>query len=309
MKDTSSRAQVNGNNMVRAEPTPDIEAGIAAVRTLIEGSIRSTSLRSVVDRFKADVTAGKMLRARLILSVGPAAGVPDAILHNVGAAVEMLQSASLLHDDVLDGGIQRRGKPSFWVSEGTKAAVLVGDLLVSGAVGYVLEALPGAMHVLVTTMREMCDAEAEQEFHLGPEDGSWDHCVSIARRKTGSLFGFAARCAGGRNEELSSALLRAGYALGTAYQLADDLVDACPDAEFAGKTLGTDALTEKVTAATSWRTSGQDPLAYIDRLLRASEAELAAWPAVRDAWERYVRRVVAPVIERFARSACPEAAL
>lgn len=281
----------------------ELDAGLREVRSLVETAICRTSLKSIVRRCGAEIGGGKMLRARLILCVGPAAGVPRSVLYSTAAAVEMLQSASLLHDDVVDGGAERRGAPAFWVTEGTKAAVLLGDLLMGQAVGRIQDVLPNAMPALVTTLQEMCDAEVEQEFHLASEEGPWEQCVSIARRKTGSLFGFSAYCAGNSDTNLSQALRRAGHAIGTAYQLADDLLDTGQDAGLAGKTLGTDARTDKLTAATSWRAGEQDPMGYIKELLRMSGEELVSWPGVREAWERYVGHVIVPVIRTFTRCA------
>ena len=283
-----------------------LDEGLCEVRSLIKSAIRATSLRSIAGRLGPSISGGKMLRAQLILSVGPAAGAPQTVLYPTAAAVEMLHAASLLHDDVVDGGSKRRGKPAFWVSEGAKAAILMGDLLVSRAAGYVLETLPSIMPVLITTLQEMCDAEAEQEFLPFPDEGAWARCVSIARRKTGSLFALAACCAAGTDGRLSIALRRAGYAIGTAYQLADDLVDTCSDDALFGKSLGSDARMGKLTAATARGEAGEDPAPYIERLLCASGQELSSWPAVQDAWARYAHDVMAPVIERFA--ACASAA-
>lgn len=166
-----------------------------------------------------------------------------------GAAVEMLHAASLLHDDIVDGGTRRRGAPALWVSEGARAAVILGDLLMSLAVECIQETLPDRIPLLVATFREMCEAEVEQEFSLLGDDASWARCLSIARRKTGSLFGFAVACAGGDDARLTDALRHTGYALGTAYQLADDFLDTAPDPAAADKTLGTDQLGGKLTAA------------------------------------------------------------
>jgi geranylgeranyl pyrophosphate synthase len=153
----------------------------------------------------------------------------------------------------------------------------------------------------------MCEAEVEQEFHLAREDDPWEQCVSIARRKTGSLFGLAAFCAAGRdNPELAEALRNAGYAVGTAYQLADDLLDISGDASLAGKTLGTDAATEKLTAASAWLT-GKDPAGRVEELVRTSGEALAAWPAVQEAWEFYVNQVITPVVQSYIRSSTAEA--
>lgn len=279
-----------------------IEADLQQIRGYIRESLDRTSLREVTSLFGSIIDGGKMLRSRLTLRIGGAAGVPRTALVRAGAVVEMMHAASLLHDDIVDGGTLRRGEPALWVSEGARAAVLLGDLLVSLAAETILETLPEQMPVMIATLREMCDSEAEQEFSKADSAAapSWEHCVSIARRKTGSLFGFAASCAGGPRPGCAQALRRAGYALGTAYQLADDLLDASPEPLLTDKTLGTDAATGKLTAATAAPEDGSDPVAHIGALLRESEAELAAWPAVQQAWRAYVGDVVAPVVARFA---------
>ena len=278
------------------------DATLNEVRRIVRDSLLRTSMRDHVARFGASVGGGKMLRARLLLQVGFVSDVPRSVMCRTGAAVEMLHAASLLHDDIVDGGMRRRGQPAFWVSEGPRAAVLMGDLLVSLAVEGVHEALPTQLPMLIATLREMCDAEAEQEFSGADTDSSWDRCVSISRRKTGSLFGFAAACAGGSQPARVEALQRAGYALGTAYQLADDLLDACPDPLATDKSLGTDAATGKLTAATFFPESGADPQACIAALLQESEDGLECWPEVQQAWRKYVGDVMAPLVASFAGS-------
>jgi geranylgeranyl pyrophosphate synthase len=278
------------------------------VRRIVRDALEGTSLREHVARFGSTVGGGKMLRARLILRIGPAAAVAPTTLCRAAAAVEMLHAASLLHDDILDGGTLRRGNPALWVSEGTRSAVILGDLLVSLAVEGVHEVLPTHLPALIATLREMCDAEAEQEFGAADAgEESWARCVSIARRKTGSLFGFAAACTGGSEPERVEALRRAGYALGTAYQLADDLLDACATPLVSDKSLGSDAATGKLTAASALPPGGMAPQDAIESLLHDSEDDLIRWPHVRAAWDGYVRDTMAPLLAPFAGAAPMEA--
>jgi geranylgeranyl pyrophosphate synthase len=296
------KKQYSARDTDRPDPV-SIEEPLAEVRRLIERSIRRTSLRFVTDRFAADVHGGKMLRARLVLRVAPAAGLALPSALRCAAAVEMLQTASLLHDDVLDGSSRRRGRPAMWVSEGTKAAILVGDLLVSGATEYLLEARPVCLPVLVETLREMCDAEAEQEFRLHGNDQTWERCISIARRKTGSLFGLAAFCAGGEEALLREALRRAGYEAGTAYQIGDDLLDTCAEPDGADKTLGTDARDGKLTAATCRRPAGLDPAAWVNALFEASLRQLDSHAQVARAWRLFVETDLQPALQQSFRRA------
>ena len=284
-----------------------MDQNLDAVRSVITDALCETSLKEEVERFGSTVSGGKMLRARLVMTMGEATAVPHEALCRLGAAIELVHAASLLHDDIIDGGFERRRAAALWVSDGTKAAVLVGDLLLSIALGLVQESAPERLPTLVTALRDMCDAEAEQEFCSGAELDSWEGCVRIARRKTGSLFGLAAACAGGPDDALAAALERAGSDLGTAYQLADDMLDTCDDSELAGKSLGTDALSGKLTAATASEANGIDPDAEIDRLLVAAESELASWPSVQQQWRGYVDGVIRPLVRQFTGGARIEA--
>jgi geranylgeranyl pyrophosphate synthase len=270
------------------------------VRRVITDALQQTSLKDEVDRFGPSVEGGKMLRSRLVLEAGEGAGVSHDVLDRLGAAVELLHAASLLHDDIIDGGVERRHAAALWVSEGTKAAVLIGDLLLSIALGLVHDAGAARLPLLIRTLRDMCEAEAEQEFSIGQDHDSWEDCVHVARRKTGSLFGFSAACAAGDDMPLAEALERAGGDLGTAYQLADDLLDSCPDSAAIGKSLGTDAATGKLTAATLSAATGDDAVAAIEGLLGASTEALAEWPAVQQRWAAYVEHVIEPLVARYA---------
>ncbi len=272
-----------------------------AVRAQIWTLLKQTALQPYAERFRATLDGGKLLRSRLVQALAGATRQPARLQVHAGAAVEMLHAASLLHDDVVDGGTRRRGAPALWVSEGARAAVILGDLLMSLAVESIQQALPDRIPLLVATFREMCEAEAEQEFSLLGDDASWDRCVSIARRKTGSLFGFAAACAGGDDERLTAALRHAGYALGTAYQLADDLLDASPDPAAADKTLGTDRLGGKLTAASVAPEDAPPIPEAIAALLQDALAPLTPWPVVEQACRTYIADHLSPLIARYLR--------
>jgi len=269
---------------------------LKAVHEQIWNILSQTSLARHVERFRPTLDGGKMLRARLILALGSFDCELERISIHACVAVEMLHASSLLHDDVVDGGTQRRGAPALWVSEGARAAVILGDLLMSLAVGSIQDALPDRIPLLVDTFREMCEAEAEQEFSLLGDDASWARCLSIARRKTGSLFGFAAACTGGDDTRLTEALRQAGYAIGTAYQLADDLLDTSPDPTAADKTLGTDQLTGKLTAASDAPDDAPPIPAFIDSLLLDAQNTLAPWPPALQACQAYIADHLAPLI-------------
>ena len=277
-----------------------LQARLIDVRRLMVDSLRETSLESRVDEFDSVVGGGKMLRARLALRIGPAAGAPLKTCLFSAAAVEMIHAASLLHDDVIDDSGLRRGVPSFWVREGVSAAILLGDLLVCRSMSLINEVEDGLLvPILVKLAGEMCDAEVQQEILLHDQPPEWETCVDIARRKTGALFAFAGHVCGGQDTHLRIALQECGYAVGTAYQLADDLLDAFGDQVAASKTLGNDAAGAKVTAASVWQAHGVDPVARINDLCKTSRDMLNPWPDVAQAWQEFLAYDIEPVIDAF----------
>lgn len=228
----------------------DVTPHLDQVRGLMVRTLEETSLRTMVPDVRSLVGfGGKMLRSRLAFRLGMATGSDPKVLLHGSAAVEMIHTASLLHDDVIDGGLLRRGMPTFWVEKGPAGAILVGDLLLFKAIDLMCRVAKGAhTHDLVKLTGEVCEAESEQELLLESSQSEWEVCQNIARRKTGALFAFAAMIAGGSDAKRSAALKEAGYLVGTVYQLADDILDTRNDAQ-AGKTLGTDAARDIVSAA------------------------------------------------------------
>jgi geranylgeranyl pyrophosphate synthase len=274
-----------------------IDRQLAGVRQVVLKSLGRNAIGRQADVPPGWIAGGKMLRSRLVLRVGAAAGVPEAVRLDAAAAVEMLHAASLLHDDVIDDGRIRRGETAFWVENGMKSAILLGDLIVCRAFLLVQERNDDALlREFIRVSVEMCEAEAEQELHLQDAAPDWDTCVSLARRKTGSLFAFAGFGGAGSDPRLRLALREAGYTIGTLYQLADDILDVYGDPVLAGKTLGSDAAGAKVTAAAALRSADIDLRAYVAQALQAAEKSLADWPAVRAAWRAYVAEDIGPVI-------------
>jgi len=272
---------------------------IISLQQAIKEAMLQTSIKDEVNRFESSVSGGKMLRGRLVLELGASSGLSQETLSRLGAAIELLHAGSLLHDDIIDGGVERRNVSALWVSEGTKSAVIVGDLLLSISLSLISENGPERIVLLIRALREMCDAEAEQEFTSAGENNSWENCKRIARRKTGILFGLAAACAAGKDLKLAKALEVAGIDLGTAYQLADDLLDVCQEDSADGKSMGTDATTGKLTAATFANDEGVDALSEIECLLATAECKLEEWPKVQQSWRSYVENHFKPVTDRF----------
>ena len=185
---------------------------------------------------------GARLRPRLCLVAAQANGDPHPRLSDrAAAAVELLHSASLVHDDLpcFDDASQRRGKPSVHARFGESTALLVGDQLIVQSLAEVARA-PRMVAVLAGAARALVAGQAfeEAERHaVGSVDIDAYH-----RAKTGGLFG-ASAALGAIAAGADPAPWRAfGLALGCAYQVADDLADVLGDPLALGKPVGRDVM-------------------------------------------------------------------
>ena len=285
--------------------TETLASRLEGVKGLIAESIRSTFLSQILGEMGFLLGGGKMLRSRLILRIGAASEVDEDELLAAAAAVEMLHVASIVHDDVIDGGIIRRNAPTFWREKGVTGAILLGDLLVCRALGLLQGKREGKLvDALVGLGTEMCDAEIQQELSEENENETWESCVRVARRKSGPPFAFVAAVCSKGDDVLFESLETAGYAVGTAYQLADDLLDAYGDDGTSGKTLGSDASRGKKTAAAMWEKDGVDPLEYIDGLCGSYKDELDKWPEVKKAWGEFVDEDLSPAVGKLTEKFC-----
>jgi geranylgeranyl pyrophosphate synthase len=258
------------------------------IQRLIQAQLEGRPLSALLSENMGTLVAGKMLRARLAQAIAAAVELPDDAALRIGAAVELVHGASLLHDDVIDGGVLRRGEPAFWKTHGANGAVLLGDLLVFEAMA-LLKPVNGAtlLPLMIELGREVCEAEACQELLWRGTSGRWDQCLQIARGKTGALFAFAACAPAFADLKLQAALKEAGYLLGTAYQLYDDLCDESSES----KTAGTDLARGKLTAM-SVEDAPPDLAVEIEALLARSKPMLHPWPHVASAWDAYLRETI-----------------
>jgi geranylgeranyl pyrophosphate synthase len=277
----------------------DLDRFLDETREAMRAGLKRTPLAAVVRDAGSLLAQGKMLRSRLTYRLGTVSGVPREHLVRIAGAVEMIHAASLLHDDVIDGGYLRRGAPAFWVERGIPGAILLGDLMLFKALELTSSVNGGHLtHRLIELTGLVCEAESEQELVLRGAAPTWDACLGIARRKTGSLFAFAAYAGGGRDHDLCCALEEAGFALGTAYQVADDLLDAGGSEEDSGKTLGTDTVRAKVTAARLDPAQAHLPGLFVEQTCRQAVELLSAWPASQQALIAFLKEDIGPLLER-----------
>jgi octaprenyl-diphosphate synthase len=200
---------------------------------------------------------GKRLRPTLVLLSGLAAsgGDPERGLsrrHRIlGAVVEMIHMATLVHDDVLDEAEVRRRGATVNRLRGNETAVMLGDYLISNAF-HLCSSLgdPRINLELGAVTNTVCEGELLQLHHR--DDLSLDEatCIEIVRRKTAALVAGACRLGGrlaGASDDLEGALAAYGEATGIAFQIQDDLLDLAGDAAVVGKTLGRDLEKGKLT--------------------------------------------------------------
>ncbi|MFO1313789.1 MAG: polyprenyl synthetase family protein [Burkholderiales bacterium] len=194
---------------------------------------------------------GKRLRPALLLLTARATGYRGTEHHTLAAVVEMIHTATLLHDDVVDESDMRRGHATANAEFGNAASVLVGDFLYSRA--FQLMVGVGRMRVLeilAETTNAIAEGEVLQLMNAGDADLDETSYIDVIQRKTARLFEAAARLGavlGGAAPDVEDALARYGMHLGTAFQLVDDILDYSGDAEAIGKNVGDDLAEGKMT--------------------------------------------------------------
>ena len=237
------------------------------------------------------LVSGKMLRTRLAarLAAYDTTFSNSETLVKACAAVELVHTASLLHDDVIDNGQIRRGVKTFWKATNPSQAVLTGDLLLCEALDIIQKIQEGRYTALfITKVREVCQAEIEQELILRRKELDETTCMRLTRGKTGPFFAFVGLVCGGSNKTLSTALEEAGYLVGTAYQLADDLIDIVGDEKVCGKTLGSDLRRGKFTLPQYIKTP-QITIEKITDLCISAVDCLDEWPQVQNGLKQFIK--------------------
>jgi octaprenyl-diphosphate synthase len=238
---------------------------------------------------------GKRMRPMLTLACAALLGYPGTRHHKLAAAVEFIHTATLLHDDVVDGSGMRRGKRTANLIWGNPASVLVGDFLFSRAFELMVE--DGSLRVLRILSHAsavIAEGEVDQLTAQRQIDTDEDHYLDIISAKTAALFAAACRVSpvvAEASEEAEHALEAYGRNLGIAFQLSDDVIDYASDAATMGKGVGDDFRDGKMTLPVIlayargnegdrafWRAAiggelvSDDDLAQAIRLLRDSDA-------------------------------------
>ncbi|MDN4591860.1 octaprenyl diphosphate synthase [Xenophilus aerolatus] len=211
---------------------------------------------------------GKRLRPALLLLMCGALGYTGSQRFNLAAVVEFIHTATLLHDDVVDESTMRRGRPTANESFGNAASVLVGDFLYSRAFQMMLDSRDmRVMEILADATNVIAEGEVLQLMNMG--DASLDEAayLHVIRSKTAKLFEASTQLAAvlaGASPDVEAACARYGQALGTAFQVVDDVLDYAGDAAETGKNVGDDLREGKTTL----------PLIFAMQRGRPEQAEL-----------------------------------
>ena len=278
---------------------------IAAIRRPIADDM-SVVDRIIQNRLQSDVSlinqlghyiiggGGKRLRPMVALLMARAAGYVDTDDRHalLGATVELIHTATLLHDDVVDESAVRRGRDTANQIWGNEASVLVGDFLYTRAFEMMVELDDMAVMALFSrTTNRIAEGEVMQLMHVHDPDVTEDRYQQVIYRKTAVLFEAGCQLAAGLNSRADQARLDAaaeyGRRLGIAFQLADDALDYDGDAGAIGKNIGDDLA------------EGKPTLPLIHCMANASPADRTI---VRDAIEDGGRDDIAAVAAAIART-------
>jgi len=228
------------------DPATTVRDDLARVEVKLSTLLDSNeTLISEICHYLVDA-AGKRLRPVFILLVYRACGGIDAKVEDAvdaAIALELIHSATLLHDDIIDGGEMRRGKPSAFARYGAAASLVAGDFLFCRA----FELCGRFEERLVRTAAQACIQLTEGEVMEGrmrhQTSATLDEYITIITRKTASLFAAGGRVAAdlaGASQATIEAMENLGLAFGRAFQMIDDVLDIVGSEEKIGKQVGAD---------------------------------------------------------------------
>ena len=277
--------------------TPASTMTLGEIRALVQADLRSVDevvrarLKSavpLVDRVADHIIAGggKRLRPLLVVLTARACGQSNAAHIEAAAFIEFIHTATLLHDDVVDGSSLRRGRHTANEVFGNQASVLVGDFVYSRAF-QMMAALASqpVMEIMADATNVIAEGEVLQLMNAHDPDTTEQRYLEVIYRKTARLFEAGAEVAAvlaGASAQLRSTLAAYGRHLGTAYQLVDDVLDYRSNPSERGKNLGDDLA------------EGKPTLPLIHALRHGSEPQRAA---IRQAIREGGRGALTPVID------------
>jgi octaprenyl-diphosphate synthase len=255
-------------------------------------SISSVEAVTAISRH-LQANGGKRLRPMLLLLANKLVGATTDSAIRLAAVVEMIHTATLVHDDVIDEARTRRGKPSANVLWGNHTCVLAGDWLYMQAFQIALRERHFAiLDILIALTQMMVEGELRQLDTIGRTDVTESDYMELVDRKTASLFAACARLGAivaGADEAAEARLHEFGWNLGMAFQLIDDILDFTSDESTLGKPVGNDLREGKVTL----------PLIYVLEDAPPEEAALVQCVIRDGSYENVQFRQIQALLKRY----------
>ncbi len=249
---------------------------------------------------------GKRLRPALLLLIAKTLGFSGPQQHVMAAVVELIHTATLLHDDVVDESSMRRGRETSNALFGNSASVLVGDFLYSRAFQMMVSV--GSLRILdilADATNVIAEGEVLQLLNMHDPEVDEQRYMQVIRFKTAKLFEAAARIGAvlaGADEAIEECSASAGRSIGTAFQLIDDLLDYSGNSTNLGKNIGDDLREGKPTLPliVAMRRSPEPDRTLIEDAIRKGDTaaldavlrvvhHCGAMDAVRDAARQEIR--------------------
>ena len=235
---------------------------LAPIKQVVDGDFAEVD-RVIRSRLASDVVlvnqvaeyivagGGKRLRPLVVLIAAKACGYDGPRHTEAAAIIEFIHTATLLHDDVVDGSDLRRGRDTANAVWGNEASVLVGDYLYSRAFQMMVSlGLPRIMGVMADATNKIAEGEVLQLMNAHDPDTTEERYFDVIYRKTARLFEAGTQIAAilaGATPDTEAAMLRYGKHLGTAFQLVDDALDYQSNSAELGKNIGDDLAEGKPT--------------------------------------------------------------
>jgi octaprenyl-diphosphate synthase len=280
-----SNASVTRAPILPAQELAELLAPISADLRAVDSIVR--------DRLQSDVAliatigdyiigaGGKRLRPAVLLLMARALGYRGSGHAVLAAVIEFIHTATLLHDDVVDESDLRRGRPTSNAAFGNAASVLVGDFLYSRAFQMMVEVdqMP-VMRILADATNRIAEGEVLQLMNIHDPTVDEARYLKVVERKTATLFEAAARLGAvvsGAPAAAEQACARYGAALGTAFQIIDDVLDYDGDAHEIGKRVGDDLREGKATLPVihALRQADEDQRRQVEQAIRDGRGDFA----------------------------------
>jgi octaprenyl-diphosphate synthase len=244
-------------------PASDLQVKVPAFRPIAEelNKVRILINQQLTHAETGDINGmleqissrcGKMIRPGLVLLAGRCYGKITDKHITVAAVIEMIHNATLLHDDVIDEGKQRRGLPTINSLWGNESAVLLGDFILSHVFKMCAQLELQVADVIATAAVRLCKGELRQVAQKHYWQLNEAEYIDVITEKSAVLFSSSCFLGGilaGASESQAQSLADFGLNAGIAFQITDDLLDIVGDESKTGKTLGSDVNKHKLTLA------------------------------------------------------------